>query len=223
MTDSRLLLQGLKEYHSSLKKHMKHTQNNFRDLQNRWHILRQVYYGEGADQLQLHWKQTVEKIEDYLTSTVRISVFLDERIESLTFYERNDVLLGLSKAFLNPEKSSYAADTESNADSDKTLAVVLLSTYLAVLGGEHRSQYHRTREKFLRNLINDPNQPKWIRGMIKTKLFQNPSYFRGIPGYDVGHFIPGIDLPENYRLELSSVNRARPNIAKKTGVSNRWR
>jgi|GEM_PF-3014123 uncharacterized protein YukE len=115
MTNSRLLLQGLKEYHSSLKMHKENTQKKFQYLQNRWHILMQVYQGEGADQLQSHWKKTVENFNEYLNSTIRIFDFLDERIKALVFYERSETILGMSST-----GSRSSTDTKSSSNSEET-------------------------------------------------------------------------------------------------------
>jgi hypothetical protein len=113
------------------------------------------------------------------------------------------------------------------------------NSYFAGMGG-HGYKYQKARQAYLRSLVNDPNQPRHVRGWIKQELnrieaakrakaagLQPPgrasSYVRGIPGLDVGHRYPGLDLPENFRLEDVWVNRHRPITAKRLGIFHLFR
>jgi hypothetical protein len=99
----------------------------------------------------------------------------------------------------------------------------------------HGSRYQAARQTFLKGLINDANQPSYVRGWVQQELNRlgqvkqakesgttppggNTRHVRGIPGLDVGHRFPGIDVPANFRLEEAAMNRARPGIAKRLGV-----
>jgi hypothetical protein len=99
--------------------------------------------------------------------------------------------------------------------------------------------YQTARQAFLRGLLNDPNQPSYIRGWIRQELKrlekasqarqigQRPPggskrRIRGVPGFDVGHRVPGLHNPANFRVEHASTNRARPGIARRLGIT-RWR
>jgi tetratricopeptide (TPR) repeat protein len=113
------------------------------------------------------------------------------------------------------------------------------NSYFAGMGG-HGYKYQKARQAYLRSLVNDPNQPRHVRGWIKQELnrieaakrakaagLQPPGRasgnIRGIPGLDVGHRYPGLDLPENFRLEDVWVNRHRPIIAKRLGIFHLFR
>lgn len=116
------------------------------------------------------------------------------------------------------------------------LAPAVISA-LTNLGGGHGSRYRAARQEFLRSLADDPNQPRYVRGWIKQEMNRldrikvanqkgirppggNQRHIYGVPGYDVGHLFPDIDLPWNFRLENASTNRARPGIAKRLGITD---
>ncbi len=221
--DTKRLIQGLKEYSDGLNDHRKILQINFHNLQTRWHSLRQCYQGDGADILHEKWEKTRARFNDFFDRTLHIVSFLEERIESLIFYDKAESLARLMKSVSTSMNLSSEAGFTKTSNSIAAGAFVIFNSYLSHLGGKHGKQYRKGREKFLGNLINDSKQPKWIRGMMKTKLLQNRSYMRGIPGYDVGHRFPGIDVPDNYRIEMVSMNRGRGNIAKKLGISDKFR
>jgi hypothetical protein len=148
------------------------------------------------------------------------------------------------------------------------------------LAGGHGGKYQSERQHFLRQLLNDPNQPRFIRGWIQQELrriqqaqLQKPGSprspsqreqrlrsmindaatpdharqwaqrelnrlkrgqkrpltakprklrLRGIPGFDVGHRIPGKHDRANFRVEHAATNRARPGIARRGNIK-RWR
>lgn len=222
MTDSKVLIKYLKEYHSGLKQSRKNIGNGFKELNGKWNVLKRCYRGDGADQLCSHWEKTFYDFNNFIHRSQNLSNFLEERIESLTFFEQQ----------MNIENQAYklsnlaASSTGVTAEVYKSSAIIALNAFLGGLGGDHSSQYRRSRNKYLKNLINNPGKhPKWIIGMIKTRLRKNPnpSYMKGIPGYDVGHRYPDIDVPENFRLELVSMNRIRYFIAKRLGFSDNLR
>ena len=107
--------------------------------------------------------------------------------------------------------------------------------------GHHGAQYRRQRQIFLRSLLADPDQPRFVKGWIVQELrrlqnvqralaggYRPPggsrANLRGVPGYDTGH------LPQNrandwrlFRLENAATNRARPGISRRLGLFNRFR
>jgi len=106
--------------------------------------------------------------------------------------------------------------------------------------GKHGYKYQKARQEYLRGLVNDPNQPRHVRGWIKQELnridaakrakaagLQPPGRgsgnIRGIPGLDVGHRYPGLDHAANFRLEDAWVNRHRPIVARKLGIFHLFR
>lgn len=100
--------------------------------------------------------------------------------------------------------------------------------------GKHGYVYQKARQQFLHSRVNDPNEPRHVRGWVQQELNRlnsrqsaleagarppgGSNRIRGVPGYDVGHRIPGIDLPDNFRLEHPSTNRARPGIVCRLGI-----
>lgn len=116
------------------------------------------------------------------------------------------------------------------------LGAISALTNLKSRFGGHSYGFQKARQQFLHSRVTDPNEPRFVRGWIQQELNRlearqsaqrsglrppgGGNQIRGIPGYDVGHRIPGIDLPENFRLENRSVNRARPGIARRLGIEN---
>lgn len=99
--------------------------------------------------------------------------------------------------------------------------------------------YQTARQAFLRSLKDDLNQPNFVRGWIRQELNRlervsqahkqgrrppGGSRYRlyGVKGFDVGHRIPGLHDPANFRVEHATTNRARPGIARRAGIT-RWR
>lgn len=106
---------------------------------------------------------------------------------------------------------------------------------------QHGALYRRQRQIFLRSLLADPGQPRFVKGWIAQELrrllnvqralafgYRPPGgsryLLRGVPGFDTGH------LPQNrtndwrlFRLENAATNRARPGISRRLGLFNRFR
>lgn len=102
--------------------------------------------------------------------------------------------------------------------------------------GGHGWQYQKARQEYLRRLLQDPNQPRFVKGWIvqelrrleqlnrsRSKGKRRATRLRGVPGYDVGHRLPGVHRAANFRLEHASTNRARPGIARRVGVAHKYR
>ena len=83
MTDSRILLAGLEEYHRVLGKHLSNLAGEFQQLDNSWRQFSAVYEGDAADQFREGWIRTAQRFQEYIEQTQKISVLLDERIEQL--------------------------------------------------------------------------------------------------------------------------------------------
>jgi hypothetical protein len=114
-----------------------------------------------------------------------------------------------------------------------------LPTEIEDEAGAYGETYPTARQAFLRALQDDPNQPNYIQGWVRQELNRlervsqarqigqrppggNKRRVRGVPGFDVGHRVPGLHDPANFRVEHASTNRARPGIARRLGIT-RWR
>lgn len=92
------------------------------------------------------------------------------------------------------------------------------------------------KQEMWRRMADDPKQNSDIRGWVKQEINRleqiarakeagrkppggSPDRIRAHPSYDAGHRIPGIHRPENLRPELISMNRARPGIARRMGIT----
>lgn len=110
------------------------------------------------------------------------------------------------------------------------------------LEAEHGSAYRTARQQYLRQLLTDPNQPRHVRGWITQELNRlaqvdkaqqqgrrgpggSVRNLRGVPGLDVGHKLGKHDQhdPKNFRLEDARFNRARPGLARRVGVFQKYR
>lgn len=110
--------------------------------------------------------------------------------------------------------------------------------------GNHGYKYAKSSQNYLRDIPNDTKEPAYIRGWVRQELnrieqhrkaiasgMQPPGgtarttwdRIRAVPGMDVGHRFPGLDLKENYRLEPRSWNRGRPGRARRLGISDKIR
>jgi hypothetical protein len=167
------------------------------------------YYAE-VQRMRSLFEHTIPKARD----------FIQERREALENFER-----------WGGGGSLFSSFHGGVFDTVKTVATL---ADLTPKFGKHGYAYQKARQQFLRSRINDPNEPRHVRGWIQQELNRldarqsalqaglrppgGGNRIRGVPGYDVGHRIPGIDLPDNFRLEDSSVNRARPGIVRRLGL-----
>jgi len=176
------------------------------------------------------WTRRVQQANgDYQRQAQRLTTMLNSDLP------RGTALLGRKIAVLH----SYAALQVPSApiSAAQAVAATTLISMLTNLGGGHGSRYQTARQQFLRSLLDDPQQPRPVRGWITQELHRleqvkatreagtrppggNQRHVRGIPGLDVGHRYPDIDLPENFRLEEAAMNRARPGIARRLGLSD---
>jgi uncharacterized protein YukE len=83
MADTRKLLLGLEDYQKHLHQHVTQLQQEYQQLEGRWHAFRDVYAGDAADQFKPGWEQTAQGFREYLQQTKQIMSTLEERIESL--------------------------------------------------------------------------------------------------------------------------------------------
>lgn len=83
MADTRLLLQGLEEYHASLNRHIIELRTEYQQLEARWYAFSAEYEGESADQFRAGWERTAERFREYIERTSNIAAVLSERIEHL--------------------------------------------------------------------------------------------------------------------------------------------
>jgi hypothetical protein len=116
---------------------------------------------------------------------------------------------------------------------------IALATLLLVGSGlpseaKYRPGWNKVRQSFLRGVMNDPRQPKFIRGGLRGQVIRwQRAGKSGLPrlknpkGYDIGHnpMKRGSLNIKDLRLELTNDNRSRPQRAKararkRGGVAN---
>lgn len=83
MADTRVLLQGLEEYHASLRRHLIEVRTEFADVERQWHMLNAVYESDAADHFRPKWLRTVARFHEYVQRSESISTILEERIQAL--------------------------------------------------------------------------------------------------------------------------------------------
>lgn len=87
---------------------------------------------------------------------------------------------------------------------------------------DHGYSFEKAKQEMLRREVNNPNLGSAERGWIKQELNRiqrgEATRLRMPPGFDAGHRVPGLNTASNLRLEPSSINRARPHIAKRLGL-----
>jgi len=190
-------------------------------------------------QAELHnvqeWTQRVQQANaDYQRQAQRLATMLGSDLP------RGTALLGRKiatlRSYVTLQAPPAAGAPSPVTTAQAAVATTLIST-LTNLGGGHGPRYQTARQQFLRSLIDDPQQPRYVHGWIKQELHRleqvktareagtqppggNQRRVRGIPGLDVGHRYPDIDLPESFRLEDAAMNRARPGIARRLGLSD---
>lgn len=89
-TDSRLLLNGLKNYQSSLERHIAQVTAEYQQVNGRWHAFSQVSEGDYADQFRSGWLRTKAQFEAYIAQSQSIKALLSERIVALEALNRTE-------------------------------------------------------------------------------------------------------------------------------------
>ena len=89
MADNQVLLNGLREYRDSIKKHFAQLQGGFDAVSLEWKRLETVYHGDAADEFRGLWMRTGSSFQEYLDRTQAILQVLDERISALEQAERS--------------------------------------------------------------------------------------------------------------------------------------
>ncbi len=84
-------------------------------------------------------------------------------------------------------------------------------SYMTSKEGTHGYPYQKARKAFMRDSLSNPKVGKDIKGWIRQEINRvgMSGYWRSPPGYDVGHKKAGIDRPENFQWEYSSMNRSK--------------
>ncbi len=90
MTDSKQLLQGLREYHRSLERHLGELRSEYQQLENYWQAFNSVAEGNYADQFRSGWLHTQGQFQEYINQSEKIKLLLGERIESLSQLNRDE-------------------------------------------------------------------------------------------------------------------------------------
>ncbi len=203
--------------------------------------LRNVYdqFSTSAERFQVRASGLLHDVERHIPAA---TYYLREREAALQAFERPSGELPTS----SPDTSKRAAPpittdrphsglSASDRAAITDTSLFLVNTLTSLFGGNHGSGYQKAHQIFLGSLVDNANQPSEVRGWIRQELnrlaqFQaaqaagrlppggNKSRIRNPPGMDVGHRIAGLDSPENFRLEMASMNRARPGIARRLGL-----
>jgi hypothetical protein len=90
MANSRVLLDGLKEYRHALEQHLSHLRSEYQQLDNRWRQFSVVYEGNAAEQFRNGWVRTSQRFQLYIDETQKISAMLDERISYLEAIDKEE-------------------------------------------------------------------------------------------------------------------------------------
>jgi hypothetical protein len=94
VADTRVLLQGLEEYHSTLRRHLIEVRTEFAQVERQWQVFSSVYESDAADQFRAKWLRTVQRFEEYIQRSENISRVLEERIDYLRELNAPDSSLG---------------------------------------------------------------------------------------------------------------------------------
>ena len=99
-----------------------------------------------------------------------------------------------------------------------TVSLALVTGFSPAEAKQPRS-WSWTRQLFLRHAMNDPKQPKFIRGALRQQVIRSQrSGKTGLPrlknpkGYDIGHnpMKRGSSNIKDLRFETTNDNRSRP-------------
>jgi uncharacterized protein YukE len=90
VADTRRLLQGLRDYHHTLTRHLSVLDTEYRQLERRYHALSSVYEGDAAEQFKVGWSRTHAIFREYIDRGEVIQRLLAERVEALEGADRLD-------------------------------------------------------------------------------------------------------------------------------------
>lgn len=88
--DSRVLLNGLQDYYSSLERHLASLRSDYQQLENQWRSFNGVAEGNYADQFRSGWMRTQAQFQEYINQSEKIKALLIERIEDLSQLDRQE-------------------------------------------------------------------------------------------------------------------------------------
>jgi uncharacterized protein YukE len=83
MADSRILLEGLREYRDCLSRHLGELNAEFQELESGWQALDGVFHGDAADEFRFGWHRTVAGFREYLERGGSVLHELQDRIAGL--------------------------------------------------------------------------------------------------------------------------------------------
>lgn len=90
MANSRILLEGLKEYRDALSRHLSSLRDEYHHLDNTWRQFSTEYEGDAANQFRNGWVRTSQRFQLYIDETQKISEMLRERINYLELINREE-------------------------------------------------------------------------------------------------------------------------------------
>jgi hypothetical protein len=88
--DTRVLLAGLKDYKSSLERHLVSLNSEYQQLENRWIAFNREAEGDYADQFRGGWLKTQFQFKEYILRSQLIKAMLEERINFLEEVNRQE-------------------------------------------------------------------------------------------------------------------------------------
>ena len=91
MAENEKLLIGLREYRTSLSRHISRLSENYENLSREWQRLEYVYQGDAAEEFKALWMTTGHNFQEYIERGQRILKVLDERITYLQQASNNNI------------------------------------------------------------------------------------------------------------------------------------
>jgi uncharacterized protein YukE len=83
MADTRVLLEGLREYAETFDHHVADLRSEWERLRQSWIRLDAVYEGDAAEHFKEGWMRTARRFDEYLQEGGALKQILEERIEAL--------------------------------------------------------------------------------------------------------------------------------------------
>jgi|GEM_PF-5842398 len=237
LEDTQALLQQLRRFQENIGRDWKSVIDKWQNLEHCWQDRQYDRFEPFFEQLSQTYNQCEQKCEEYA-----------QFLEKLIPVTAQDQFINSA---INATASLVAIGLASNEPTITAVGATSLLTFLKGLGGGHKYKYRQERQIFLRSLADDPKAPKHVREWIKQEqkriwniqklkatkklkeavqnakkseqTLRKSDEIKGVPGYDVGHRFPQVDLASTFRLEIAADNRGRPGRAKRLGLSESHR
>ena len=181
MSDSRQLLEGIRQYQNSLRMHSDVLNSEFQILEKRWQSFNIVSEGDYVNQFRVGWGETCSQFRNYMDQSQNILSLLDERIESLSEFDRGQED-GYTLESLSPslgthiqdyDKTECASDIPINSDTHTWNLDKENIENIA----KFRSEIDRTKKTILSQYLGEEYGHKML-----TEILGYSTY---LPGYGV--------------------------------------